>query len=236
MKNTIKLKNFTKFLTIIITILFSFLFLSLSPIYGDSSIEREIPTTTIEESSSTSSPVGSSTSTSIEGGEASTTSSQDSDSSSTETSLDSSTSSEQSSSSESSSSSSVPINDSTSNSRPDDSVGSQDDSLDLSDKKSDDFENSKILIIWIFILAFLLLFSIIAIVFILLNPPKRSIKARKKGYKIFPESSATITIEELKAVKKEKIQDGVRVKYCSNCGFIVDDAYVFCSQCGAKLK
>jgi S1-C subfamily serine protease len=108
-------------------------------------------------------------------------------------------------------------------------------SIEKAVEKPDSFKNSKKLLIIIFSGGFILLAAIVAAIIIILRKNNKKDKI-KKSFKVTSPSQPTIIIEELRAGKEEKIIDGIKAKFCTNCGLKVDDNQVFCPNCGARLK
>lgn len=103
------------------------------------------------------------------------------------------------------------------------------------EEKPDSFKNSKMLLVIIFSGGFVLLAAIIiCIIFILKRNDKKD--KIKKSFLVTSTSKPTIIIEELKAGKQEKTVNGIKAKFCTNCGLKVEDNQVFCPNCGARLK
>ena len=102
-------------------------------------------------------------------------------------------------------------------------------------EKPSDVKDSKTLLVIIFSCGFVLLAGIIIIIIFVLrrNNKKNNIKS---SFKVSSLSQPTITIEELKAGKEEKTINGIKAKFCTNCGLKVEDNQGFCPNCGAKLK
>ena len=103
------------------------------------------------------------------------------------------------------------------------------------EEKSDGFKNSKMLLIIIFSAGFILLAAIIVCIILVLKRNNKKNKI-KKSFQVTSASQPTIIIEELKAGRQEKIRNGIKVKFCANCGLKVEDNQVFCPNCGARLK
>ncbi|MCE5329467.1 trypsin-like peptidase domain-containing protein [bacterium] len=96
-------------------------------------------------------------------------------------------------------------------------------------------ENSKILLIIIFSAGFLLLAALVAVIVMVLRKNNKN-KSNKATYKVTSPAPPTIIVEELKAEKEEKIENGIKARFCSNCGAKVEEYQVFCANCGARLK
>ena len=107
--------------------------------------------------------------------------------------------------------------------------------IENAEKKSDGFKNSKTLLIIIFSGGFVLLAGIITCIILVLKRNNKKNK-NKKGFQVTTPSQPTIIIEELKAGKEEKIRNGIKAKFCTNCGLKVEYNQVFCPNCGARLK
>jgi len=103
------------------------------------------------------------------------------------------------------------------------------------EEKTDSFKNSKMLLIIIFSSGFILLTVIIVCIIFVLRRNNKKNKI-KKSFQVTSTSQPTIIIEELKAGKEEKIRNGIKAKFCGNCGLKVEDNQVFCPNCGARLK
>jgi serine protease Do len=103
------------------------------------------------------------------------------------------------------------------------------------EEKPDSFKNSRMLLIIIFSCGFILLAAIIlCIIFILKRNSKKN--NAKKSFMVTSPSKPTIVIEELKAGKQEKTVNGIKAKFCTNCGLKVEDNQAFCPNCGARLN
>src|SRR5680860_55976 len=108
-------------------------------------------------------------------------------------------------------------------------------SVSKAEEKQVSFKNSKMLLVIIFSGGFVLLAGLIfCIIFILRRKNKKS--NIKKSFVVTSGPQPSITIEVLKASKQEKTVNGIKVKFCTNCGLKVDDNQVFCPNCGARLK
>ncbi|MHB1347694.1 MAG: trypsin-like peptidase domain-containing protein [Candidatus Humimicrobiaceae bacterium] len=107
--------------------------------------------------------------------------------------------------------------------------------IETAQEKSDGFKNSKTLLIIIFSGGFVLLAGITLIIIFVLRRNNKKNKT-KSNYKVTSSRQPTITIEELKADREDKTVNGIKAKFCTNCGLKVEDNQVFCSNCGARLK
>ena len=103
------------------------------------------------------------------------------------------------------------------------------------EEKSDGFKNSKMLLIVIFSSGFILLAAIIVSIVLVLKRNNKKNKTQK-SFQVTSTSQPTIIIKELKAGRQEKVSNGIKVKFCTNCGLKVEDNQVFCPNCGARLK
>jgi len=102
-------------------------------------------------------------------------------------------------------------------------------------EKSGDSIDSKTLLIIIFSCGFVLLAGIIIIIIFVLKRNNKKNRT-KQSFKVSSSSQPTIIVEELKANKEEKTINGIKAKFCTNCGLKVEDNQVFCPNCGARLK
>lgn len=81
----------------------------------------------------------------------------------------------------------------------------------------------------------ILLAAVVVSVFIFLK--KRNLKKKVlKNQNIAEPADSVITVEELKATRETRFEDGKEGLFCSNCGAAVKKSQPFCSQCGAKLN
>jgi S1-C subfamily serine protease len=103
------------------------------------------------------------------------------------------------------------------------------------EEKPNSFKNSKMLLVIIFSGGFVLLAAIILCIIFILKRNNRKNKI-KKSFMVTSPSKPTIIIEELKAGKQEKTVNGIKAKFCTNCGLKVEENQVFCPNCGARLK
>ncbi|MDD5659702.1 MAG: trypsin-like peptidase domain-containing protein [Actinomycetota bacterium] len=95
--------------------------------------------------------------------------------------------------------------------------------------------DSKLLLIIIFGAGFILLALLVLFIILIFRKNNKN-KTNKSFYKVTSTTPPTIIIEELKAKKEEKVENGVKARFCSNCGVKVEDHQIFCANCGARLK
>ena len=106
---------------------------------------------------------------------------------------------------------------------------------DTTKKEDFNFKNSKTLLVLIFAAGFILLAALAAVIILILRKSSKK-NINKAGYKITSPTTPTIIVEELKAGTEEKVKDGIKTKFCSNCGTKIEDHQAFCASCGARLK
>ena len=88
----------------------------------------------------------------------------------------------------------------------------------------------------IFIISgFILFVVLIALTLIILKRRKSRNKVIKNS-NIDEAEDIVVTVEELKATREAKYEEGKQILFCSNCGSAVKEDQPFCSQCGARLN